>query len=845
MLLGLMSGRVKIATRGAVVALIIVCAAIGLAFPRHMIGVASWSVTVAAVLYGLGAAIGRVVRVELQNSERIVLGTCAWIAITGWLLAAGCASRIPLLVIAAAGLAMTVVELVRRDRGAAVPLSEGGDRSAAIALWIMLTVFLALNLLGMIGSRGNPADDQVAYTAFVKRVLDTGNLIEPFSFRRLSAYGGQTMLHALAGLRGDIGALDLLDRGIFQWIAVSTVLDLARRRRLHFGITVVLIVFLLSLWDLPLNTGPIWTAVTCFLGAYGFASRDDLAPRTRLGLTFLVLGAACTLRQNYLVPAGMFGVLLLVAHLRDVARATSWRRAWITERVTLVASVGVTAFVLVPYMIAAFASSGTLLYPILLGTGNPITPLRPTGGNWLDEVDFFLRVVFVPEPIRVWWLLVPTMLLAKDHRTMRPWRSFLAAGLIGFIALVHSFALSDPWNLWRYAFGFATPIAIVFVIEVAGELPFVESDSRSRFGLPVAATFLVWLALVINIIEARTGMVRRFSVTLRSVQSGWVFGSQKPELPLRTYRALQRSVPEGAPIVAMLDDPWVLDYARNPIFNLDMPGLAAPGPGLPSFTDAAHWRSYFLARGLRYVAFVDPDYSVFLYRRSNWLGRIFVDDELYQFIATHIVDTCDAMLALAQSERVLFHQDHMYVLDLGAMAPPEADRGPGELARMERATTRLSEHELGHKAWQLAQRSTVVFKSDGSNPSPITPRPSSENRALTGLGKLMGTVEESPHRWLADQTQVRVFGTGREHLHIKLWVQRANLFSTPTVSFSIDGTTIAEGTPDRDGYVIVDAPATCNGWCDLYIVFNTRFDWWIIAEQNAIAELFEFDWAAL
>lgn len=840
-----MSRRPELATSGVMVAGFVASAVVGLAYPRHMIGAASWSITVAVVLYGLGSAVGRATRIELQSSERIVLGTGLWIAVTGWLLAIGQASRIALLVVAALGFASTLVELVRRDRPSAPPRLESGDRFASVTLWILLSILLALNLLGMIGTRGNPADDQAAYTALVKRVLDCGDLIEPFSLRRLSAYGGQTMLHALAALRGDVAALDLLDRGIFHWIAVFAVIDLARRRRLHLAITVVLVVFLVSLWDIQLNSGAVWTGFTCFLAAYGFASRDDLAPRAKLALALAMLGAACTLRQNYLLPAGLFGLLLVVSHLRDAAASSSWPRAWTAERRTALIAIAAAAVVVVPYMIAAFASSGTPLYPIALGTANPALPLRPTAGTLLDEISLFISVAFTPEPIHVWWLLLPIMLLAKDRRPLRPWRAFLVAGFVGFVVLVHSFMLSDAWNLWRYAFGYLTPLAIVLALEVAAELPVGERDQRARLGVPVVATYLVWLALVLNLVETRTATARRFGATLQNIKVAWRFGSAKQEPRLRSYADLQRSVPEGATLAVLLDDPWMLDYARNRIVNLDLPGCAAPAPGLPSFTEPEHWRSYLVSRGIRYVAFIDPDYSAFLYRRRNWLGRMFVDDELFQFIAAHNVDAFDSLRALARRSQVVFERDAMSVIDLGATAGPEPDRGPPELTRMDRFIAQISQHELGHQAWQLARRSTVVFKASGTEvgagPQSVVPW-SADQPGTSGLSTLLAALQERPHRWLSDRTLVRVFGTGRERVHAKLWLELGAASNVPTVSFSIDGAIIAEAAPGRDGYIVVDAPAPCTGWCDLYIVFNSIFDW--SPSATGIAKLLELDWTA-
>lgn len=840
-----MSHRVRLVISSLVMAALVASAVVGLLDPRGLIGAASWSLAAVAALHGLGIWVERLSGAELQRDERIVLGTCAWLALTGWLLAVGRASHAPLCVVAALGFATTLVDLAllaTRTQPSAQPLGIS-DRVVRVALWFALAAFLSLNLLGMIGTRGNPADDQVAYTALVKRVLDCGDLVEPFSFRRLSAYGGQTMLLALAALRGDVASIDLLDRGIFQWIAIAVVLGMARRRRLSLALTVPLIVFVLSLWDLELNSGAIWTGFTCFLAGYGFACRGDLPTRTRLCLTFLVLGAACTLRQNYLVPAGVFGLLLLISYLREAARVAGWRGLWRSERRVAGIALAAVAVIVAPYMIAAVASSGTALYPVMRGTGNPALPLRPTGGTWFDEIAFFVRVGLTPQPIRVWWLILPVMLIARDRRPLRPWSALLGAGLIGFAALVHSFMLSDEGNLWRYAFGYSVPIAVAFAIELAAGAG-SELDGGPQLRVPGVASWLIGIGLVINVLDSRVATAKRFTTTLEGISAGWRFGSRKPEPRLAVYPALQRAVPEGAPLAVLLDDPWMLDYARNPIANLDFPGAAGPAPGLPCFTTPEHWRSYLVAHGLRYVAFVDPSASAYLYRRSYWRRRMFTDDELYQFLAARIVDALEALQALEGSSRVVFRSSGMTVIDLGAAVVPEPPRGPPEDERMDHFLAAASDSELGRNAWQLTRRRNVVFRTDGMGPTTLLPDRESDDPAFTDLWRRLGGRDEIPHRWLMDRTHIRVLGTGRERLHAKLWVRLANLRSQPVAAFSVDGETLAELTPDRDGYITLDAPAACTGWCDLYIIFNTTFDWWLNARENGIAQLLELDWSA-
>jgi hypothetical protein len=493
------------------------------------------------------------------------------------------------------------------------------------------------------------------------------------------------------------------------------------------------------------------------------------------------------------------------------------------------------AIVVVPYMVAAQRSSGTALYPLLLGTGDPDAPLRPAGGDLLEEATFFVNVLFTPEPIRVWWLLLPIMLIAKDTRPLRPWRAFLIACGVGFVLLVHSFTLSDPWNLWRYAFGFITPLAVVFAIEVGAE--------RRGLTLPAAAVFLAWLALVVNLVETRQATARRFTASLQEIKSAWVFGTEKRDPRVRSYGDLQRAVPEGERLAILLDDPWKLDYARNPIVNLDLPGFTAPAPGLPSFTTPAHWRAYFASQGIRYLAFVRPDASASLYRRGAWLYRMYQEGELFQFMAAHMIDTFDTFVALAGSSQVLFDRDGMCAIDLGPEAGPEPDRGPPELVRMDRFLRRISEEEFGNKAWQLANRSNLAFKTDGLGPGALI-LPTTIDHQYKGFWGMFEGLDDPPHRWLMDRTRLRVFGTGREAIHVKLWVRIARAHTRPLVTLNLDGTTIAETTPDEGGMVTFDVPASCTGWCDLYIMFSSSFDWWVPPEDNGIAKLLELDWSA-
>ena len=856
-------------------------AAAGLLWPFSALGSTAWALAVLGVLFGFGTLVQRAFRIELDLGELLGLGTVAWIFVTGLLLAVDAASRLPLLGLAGVGLVAAAWQLC-----AARPAPPAGsgeatprqDRLARLLLGGLLLAFLLATLVGSLATRGNPFDDHVAYTAFAKRLLDSGDLLEPYSYRRISAYGGQTVLLALAGLRGNLETTDLLDRGIFLCIAVATALSLMKRRRIHLGVAAAITAFLLSLPDLSINSGAGWTGVTLFLAAYGLATREELPAKPRMVLVFAVCGAACTLRQNYLLPAGLFAVLLLGMHVQRQAALASWRAAWKAERALVLLSLGAAAALVVPYALATFRSSGTFLYPLLVGHMNPLAPTRPAGIGPLDELTIVLSNLLASEPIRIWWVLFPFMLLARDPRASRPWLAFLISATLGLAYLLHGFLISDSQTLWRYAFGYMTPLAIVFLIELGDRLPFQDS-ARTRpptegsgpvpstipttgsvpvsvttphaesappaafLRLPVFGLFLVWLAVLSQLVDARAQISARLSDTAANAAAAVAQGARRNRGLEPSYRGLQAAVPADAPLAVLLDDPYWLDYRRNRIFNLDLPGFTAPLP-MPSFTDAETWRSYFRASGIRYLAFVDPNQSTYLFRRAGWVKRLLNDTELWRFMAARMIDTADVFMKLAATSRVLFHEQGMYALDLGE-APPYRAPAAAEARRMDGFVEQLAETELDSRAWQLTSRSDVLFLPDGYGPSNTqvefrTLRSPKLDSALTAL---IGRPPPEPaHRWLIDRSHLRVHGRGAMRLRAELWIDLARLESSPRLTLTLDGEVLAEASPDAAGNVVFDVATQCTGWCEVYLVSSTIAEFWRMPEDLKVLKLLGLQW---
>jgi hypothetical protein len=661
--------------RAIAAALPLACGIAGLVLDNVLAGGAAWLVALAASLAGWGHLVARRVDPGADAGLHLAWGAAVIMAAAGWLMSVGALTRPAVLALIAVGLA---AHLHREATAPAPSLVIAGRwlagltaRPQVAAFWLLAGAIAAVNLLAALAQLdGNVFDDDVIYTPLTRRLLEVGDIDEPYSFRRLSAYGGQTVLQALGAARGTLANLFLVDGGLFQLVTLGLVVGLASERsagpasrggpsgpELGLGLLVLVVLLLPST---AVNTASYWTGVALFLALYRTLARAAAA--TRPAGLFVTAGAvaaaACTLRQSYLPVALLFLGLVLVFRL---AAAPAGARA--AERRLWLAALAGGAVALVPYLISAYRSNQTFLYPFWSGTGNPNVHMRPAVPDLWHELQFFIEVALEPDPIRVMVPLAPLLLLIADRRAGRPLTALTIASGLGFLLLVHSFLLSVPQNLWRYAFGYATALVLVLVAEATRD----GADDRG-VQAPAFGPIVILACLVIQLAVSSRGLAKEY----RDVAADLVAAAGTRHADLGTpaqrqlHAELQALLPAGAPLVVMLDEPFHLDHRRNPIANLDTPGFASPGPGMPFFEGAEAVAGYFGSQDVRYLAFVRGDRSRYMYRRDYWLHRMFFDTELWRMQAAYAVDCIDNLAALAATRRVLFERDGIVLVDLEA-----------------------------------------------------------------------------------------------------------------------------------------------------------------------------------
>ncbi|HWO17746.1 MAG TPA: hypothetical protein VNO30_03185 [Kofleriaceae bacterium] len=829
--------------RAVTIAVVLALGVAGVAMPYSVLrGGTAWLAFLFCVLSGWGYIVVRLRQVpDPDFGLRAAWGAAGYLAVAGVLIAAGLFARPQILALAGIG----AIGFAWRELLSPAPswhrvrdgLRYARARPTLAALVGALTLLALYQMIGGVAALDrNPWDDDLAYTPLVKRLLDTGDLVEPFSFRRMGAYGGQTALGALAAARGTLANVHLIDKALCFGLALLLVTGMARERRVPPIWTALLALVLLLLPDTSINTGAHWTGVALFLALYRTTLRD------RWSLVGLVGAATCTLRQNYIAVAVLFIALVLAQRLLAARRELPWRQAVSRERVRWMRAAGVGLLAIASWWLAAYLSNGTFLFPYAGGTWNHELSLRPSGMTWARELLYLAWAAIETSPIVVMPILFALLACTAEDRPGRPLRALLVAAALGFVALVHSFAGLDPLHLWRYAFGFAVALTAIFVIEIGA-----EHERAAR--LPVIGRWLLLAALALQLLVERGAVPKRLVALSRDLREAAALdrtGDPAARREAVRHAAMQARIPPGARAAVLLDDPAFLDFRRNRIGNLDTPGFASPetsGGQLPAFRGAEELREYLVAAGYPYVAFVRTDRSRYFHRRPFWIWRLFNDGELYAIMSAYELDMIDSLAELATTTKVLYDDDGLVALDLTAPLGPASRRAAGgsEPARRDAWVKELAAREGLADAWSLTSRHDLLFDDGVEDLEFVDPRLEVARWFEVGPGRpapprapdadpagALRAMRGKAIRALNRRVHLRVRGETDMRLALRAQMALGKVYTRPRMDVALDGALVASILPDPGGAYALELPLSAaqlaGGWHDLYLVFSSIDD---------------------
>jgi hypothetical protein len=259
-------------------------------------------------------------------------------------------------------------------------------------------------------------------------------------------------------------------------------------------------------------------------------------------------------------------------------------------------------------------------------------------------------------------LVLPALLLAAWCFDATAF-SYVVSSVATVAIILCSLTRSDYDNVFRYSQPILLTGLMVAVLAVLGPSGAHRTPSHRRLALAlVLALWMPWLAM---------GAATRIVMVGAVPQQIGETGTMVPEAEVRFYKQLQASVPPSAPVLTVLHFPWLLDYKRQPIYNIDLMGLCSPAPGIPVFHGPQALKTYLQSLGIRYIAAHDFDNPTYLfaeeypeYSRSLWLSRRYRWEREQRRMVPVYLDVMSSIDQLEKSEEVVFRTPNARVIRL-------------------------------------------------------------------------------------------------------------------------------------------------------------------------------------
>ena len=449
----------------------------------------------------------------------------------------------------------------------------------------------------------DPNDDLICYLMLPEKILQTGTLIDPFSFRRAGSLGGHWFLEALVMIVGGDRSGHVVDSGIARVILFGIVmafpLGSGKWGNLHRWVLALIAL----IYPVPrINTMSALTGSCSLLALavtiFKIRSLQDFLPNLKSWIPALLLTACAALMRPYfaLAAAGLiFTGWMIFVILQKQARGFQ-----------LGIALGVlTAVVVLPWSLVLYFSSGTPLVPPFPGNINPL--FMETSVAFAKFPSVLWGYVIRPEVMP----LIATILLGIFLRG--PLFSSAFALIVIFVAVVFSQKMSATTSqeMPRYLVPILLPAALFMAGAMAGSI-------YRRFA-PIS---ILCLSMIVGNADAIVSDFRErtFGLPVQLLTRATLHPDDPnhPGTYVDGVRRLQYLVPKGEKILVAVDFPYVLDFTRNDIFSIDCIGAAGPDGGFPFFQGKNQLNSYLHKQGIYYLLCMDFDKAIMLYNRPFW-----------------------------------------------------------------------------------------------------------------------------------------------------------------------------------------------------------------------------------
>jgi hypothetical protein len=441
----------------------------------------------------------------------------------------------------------------------------------------------------------SPWDDLRAYLPMAHRLIDTNGLEDAWNARRLQNLGGFTFLQAppvaIFGHAG-LGVIETMLASIFlAGLFVANGLRSTWARVL----SVVLILAIPLLWVPRINTTGVLmgTPLSVAVLAVTLELRRALRAKERRAAFQWAAGGGVVIAALMSVRPNLALLAALVFALGTFG-ATGTR---LVARAQAIAVGGAsTLAAMAPWSIASWQTVRTPFFLVYSGNQNREAVRLPPARDFADLVDHASGLLRAGPYL---WIAVGALVIAMAARKLLPdpplvaiAAAVTAAGIVGFALL--GYTMSSPAFV-RYVSPMSQGLAVFVLCETIR-----GADARSRAGVArapgrgiqiaaVASASCIaaigFSALGVKYLTVPGGVSLIDQAVRDELLPGSGYEVTTPALLSAYRRALARVDPEQT--IAAVDRPYLIDYRRYDIPNMDLPGFTAPGGKFPFFTGPA------------------------------------------------------------------------------------------------------------------------------------------------------------------------------------------------------------------------------------------------------------------
>ncbi|MGH2414790.1 MAG: hypothetical protein ACRDEA_14095, partial [Microcystaceae cyanobacterium] len=411
--------------------------------------------------------------------------------------------------------------------------------------------------------------------------------------------GGQSFLHTLILCVLAEENLHLIDPGITSIIVLGLILGFLRKKNFSPRMAAIIILPFLLVIPPVTNTTSFIVSSALILGLFRTLHWKELKEYSLLSKAFIIalITSAAIASKATLIPVTI--LLLGLSYFFYIIYSENKQIA-IRE---FIVSVILTIALLFPWMLSMYQSSGTLLFPIL-GKGYHGSVYYDHYAESYGEIKWLILPIFSV-------LHIALFLLCVVYIQLQPWRELKFEKRGATLSLIVSMILGTIITIVvtngyheRYTFPFVYVAIVVLIITLLAQLGIRDNDRSKPPNFTAVLVVVLVISMLIGSGNGWNGVRASYVQYVKNIQ-----GSLNNQFSVATrqevlqYAKMQQSIPPDEILLTRLSKPFLLNFSRNPIFIVDLPGYASPPPGMPLFKGSKALSDYLTAQSIRYIAY--------------------------------------------------------------------------------------------------------------------------------------------------------------------------------------------------------------------------------------------------